>query len=527
MSRATHSTTLTPTETRSALAGRPRVRRWFASLLAAGMAAGSAGGAEETFSFETLQARARAMAAKPHVAPVRDAPEWLQKLTYDEHRIIEFDQSRTLWRNEKLPFQVQFFHPGWYFNQSVRIHEVRTGRAEIVPFRRDYFRYHRLKVGEVPASLGFAGFRLLYPVNSPDRPQDETGAFLGASYFRMLCQGAHYGLSARGLALNTGEPAPEEFPVFSEFWLERPAAGAKQMTLYALLDSDSVTGAYRFTIAPGAETVMQVKATLFARKNAKVFGVAPLTSMFWRGENSNARSEDFRPEVHDSDGLLMQTGAGEWIWRPLQNPAGVRVVTFTDTNPRGFGFLQRDRNFENYQDTEARYDVRPSAWVEPVGQWGRGHLRLVEIPTADEFSDNMVAFWVPETLPAPGEPIEVEYRLRWVMDQVRPPGGFVYATRHGKSLAQEKERDLHRFIVDFDGESLRALPADTAIEPVVTVGETAKVAHTSVLKNPVTGMWRAAIALRPDGSGRPVELRCFLRRSKDTLTETWSYLWQP
>jgi glucans biosynthesis protein len=320
---------------------------------------------------------------------------------------------------------------------------------------------------------------------------------------------------------------PEEFPVFTEFWLEQPKANAKEMTVYALLDSESVAGAYQFTLAPGRETVMQVKSAIFARKSVKVFGLAPLTGMFWRGENSNTRSEDFRPEVHDSDGLLMHTGTGEWIWRPLQNPSGVRAVTFSDENPQGFGFLQRDRSFESYQDTEARYDARPSAWVEPIGKWGRGAIRLVEIPTGDEFTDNMVAFWTPEQLPSPGEPLEVEYRLHWFVEQTRPPGGFVYATRHGKSLAQEKERDLHRFVVDFDGANLQALAADAAIEHVLTASDGAKIVHSTLLKNPVNGRWRVAFALKADGSGRPVELRCFLKLPPDTLTETWSYLWQP
>jgi glucans biosynthesis protein len=457
---------------------------------------------------------------------VRDAPEWLQKLTYDQHRIIEFDQNRTVWRAEKLPFQMQFFHPGWFFNQSVRINEIAGGQPRPIEFRREYFRYHQLKVGEVPSTLGFAGFKLLYPVNGPERPNDELGAFLGASYFRLLCQGAAYGLSARGLALNTAQPGPEEFPVFTEFWLERPSPSAKELTVYALLESESVAGAYRFRIAPGAETLVHVTAAVFARKNVAVFGVAPLTSMFWRGENSSERTEDFRPEVHDSDGLMLHTGGGEWIWRPVQNPAAVRVAAFADENVRGFGLVQRDRNFENYQDTEANYHARPSAWVEPVGKWGRGSVRLVEIPTKDEFNDNLVAFWVPEKLPALGEPLEIEYKLHWFMNQIGPPGGAVQSTRQGKSLAQEP--DLHRFFVDFDGPALRELPADTKdLEHVLTAGDAGKIVHSSLQKIPANGRWRVTFSIRPNADHRPVELRCFLRRPGQTLTETWSYLWQP
>lgn len=480
----------------------------------------------EAFDFGALKARAKELAAKPHVAPKRDAPEWLQKLTYDQHRIIEFDQARTLWREENLPFQMQFFHPGWFFNQSVQINQVVGGKSEPVKFDKDFFRYHQLKVGEVPSTLGFAGFKLLYPLNGPERPKDELGAFLGASYFRLLCQGAFYGMSARGLALNTVQPQPEEFPVFTEFWVERPAADARELTLYALLDSESVAGAYQFKLAPGAETIVHVKATIYARKSVTVFGVAPLTSMFWRGENSSGRTEDFRPEVHDSDGLMVHTGAGEWLWRPIQNPIAVRVAAFADNNPKGFGLLQRDRNFENFQDTEANYHARASTWVEPVGNWGKGTVRLVEIPTGDEFSDNIVAFWVPEKAPGPGETIDVEYKLHWFMNnEVRAPRGFVQSTRQGKSLAQEP--DLHRFMVDFDGADLRKLGADAKVEHVLSTTDNAKVTHSFIRKIAANDRWRVTFSIRPDPKHTPVELRCFLRRGDEALTETWSYLWQP
>lgn len=501
-----------------------RILRWLAlvSGTAATLLAQPAGA---PFDFAALKARARALAAKPYAPAVKSAPEWLQKLTYDQHRQIEFDPARSLWRGEGRSFQAQFFHPGWYFNRPVQINEVAGGRARPVAFKRDYFRYHQLPIGEVPADLGFAGFRLLYPVNGPARPHDELGAFLGASYFRLLAAGAYYGLSARGLALNTAEPGPEEFPVFSEFWLEQPAPGAKELALCALLESESVVGAYRIVLAPGETTVAHVRAAVFVRKAAKVFGIAPLTSMFWRGENTTERSDDFRPEVHDSDGLLLHTGAGEWIWRPLQNPAVLRTATFADRSPKGFGLLQRDRNFESYQDLEAHYHKRPGAWVEPVGDWGRGGVRLVEIPTKDEFNDNVVVFWIPETPPAPGAAVELEYRIHWSLRPPAAPGGFVHATRQGRSQAQEPDR--HRFIVDFDGERLRALAEDAGVEAVLDLGPGATELHRTVQKNDTNGMWRVAVAVKPDGSKRPVELRCFLRLKQEALTETWSYLWQP
>jgi glucans biosynthesis protein len=489
------------------------------------LAAAAVAGAEATFDFAALRERARALASRPYVAPKGDVPEWMRRLSYDELRRIEFDGRESLWLRERLPFQVQFLHPGFLYDRMVRLAEVRGGRATPLPFRREYFNYGDVKAGPMPETMGFAGFRLMFPFGGPGRPPDEIGSFLGASYFRFLAADSRYGLSARGLALDTAEPGPEEFPVFTEFLLERPAADATEISLFALLESASVAGAYHFRIAPGAVTEVKVKAVNYCRRQAKVFGLAPLTSMFWRGENGSVGVDDYRPEVHDSDGLLMQTGAGEWIWRPLDNPRHVRVVTFSDENPRGFGLLQRDRDFENYQDLEAMYHARPSAWIEPVGRWGRGVVRLVELPTKDEFNDNIVACWVPEKLPPPGEPVEFEYRVRWALGQIAPPAGFVRSTRIGKSAYYEP--GLERFVVDFDGARLRTLAAAAKLEHVLTVGGGARLNHSTLQKNPINGTWRVAFTLKPEGSGAPVELRCFLRDSSDVVTETWSYLWQP
>ena len=502
-----------------------RVLRWLAragSLALLGLAIAKAGA--QPFDFSTLRDRAKALAAAPHVAPKGQVPDWLRQLSYDDLRLIEFDGRESLWFREKLPFQVQYLHPGFLLDRMVHLHEVRDGVARPIPFRREYFNYRSLKSGQIPESLGFAGFRLMFPFHGSGTLLNEVGSFAGASYFRFLCPGAAYGLSARGLALNTWEPEGEEFPVFTEFWFEHVDARAKSMNIYALLESESVAGAYRFTVTPGETTLVQVKAALFFRKNAKVTGVAPLTSMFWHGENSDT-TRDFRPEVHDSDGLLVHNGAGEWIWRPLENPRAVRVASFVDENPRAFGLLQRDRDFENYQDLEASYHTRPSLLVEPIGQWGKGAVRLVEIPTTTEFDDNIVAFWVPEKLPPPGEAFEVEYRLAWGLDKIAPPAGFVRATRHGKSARYEP--GFERFVVDFDGAKLRSLGADAKLEHVVTVGEGGKLNHAALQKNAINGTWRVAFTVKPDGSGRPVELRCYLKKAGDSLTETWSYLWQP
>jgi glucans biosynthesis protein len=481
-------------------------------------------GADAKFDFEVLRARAKALAEKPYAPPRGEVPEWLRRLTYDELRLIEFDGRRSLWFKEKLPFMVQYLHPGFLFDKTVRLHEVRDGKAEPIPFQREDFKYRSVKPGDTPETMGFAGFRMMFPFDGPRTEHNEIGSFAGASYFRFLGRDTAYGLSARGLAINSGEPTPEEFPIFTEFWLERGDARSKSMNIYALMDSESLAGAYRFTITPGVSTVVQVKSAVYCRKNPKVFGVAPLTSMFWHGENSDAQ-RDFRPEVHDSDGLLMHTGSGEWLWRPLVNPRHVRVSAFADNDPRAFGLLQRDRNFENYQDLEASYHSRPSVWVEPIGKWGRGSVRLLEIPTSRETDDNIGAFWVPDALPTPGEPIELEYRMHWFMDQITPPAGFVRSTRHGKSAHYEP--GFERFVIDFEGAKLKAFAADAKLEHVLSVEGGGKLNHSSLQKNPINGTWRVAFTVKPDGSGKPIELRCFLRKTPDALTETWTYLWQP
>jgi glucans biosynthesis protein len=483
------------------------------------------GAQEEPFDLETLRFQARRLAAQAYHPRAGAVPQFLLDLNYDDYRRIRFNPDRTWWRRERLPFQLQFFHAGSIYSRPVQLHELDGHRVRDIEFDRGLFIYDRLELpGRLPDGMGFAGFRVLHDLN---KPGDELGAFLGASYFRLLCRRAFYGLSARGLAVNTTEPGGEEFPVFEEFWVQKPAADARALVVFALLNSPSATGAYRFDIAPGDTTVVRVRAVVYRRAEGPVIELAPLTSMFWHGENSRTTHGDFRPEVHDSDGLLLQRGSGEWLWRPLVNPDRVRVASLADENPRGFGLLQRDRDFEHYQDLEAHYHLRPSAWVEPVGTWGRGAVRLVEIPTPDETSDNIVAFWVPASPPPPGEPLEFEYRLHWFLDGgKRPPAGYTAATRISRV---QKEPASTRFLVDFDGSYLNAQRADPAIEPIVSVGEGAVLLPDTVTlqKNPYNGSWRVTFALKPDDSGRAVELRCFLRKTPHVLTETWSYLWNP
>jgi glucans biosynthesis protein len=481
--------------------------------------------AETPFDFEVLQYRAKTIAAQPYKEQPSRVPASFQKFTYDDYQMIHFDGARAWWRQDRLPFELQFFHPGWLYNKTVQLNELVGTAASRIEFSKQMFIYGGKKPWLTPSDMGFAGFKITTPLNQPDK-MDELAVFLGASYFRALGRDMRYGLSARGLALNTGEPGGEEFPVFEEFWVERAAADAKAVTVYALMDSPSVAGAYKFVITPGAETVMHVRAAVYCRKNPKVFGIAPLTSMFAHGENTGWAQNDYRPEVHDSDGLLLETGAGEWLWRPLTNPKVMRTVMFMDRGPRGFGLWQRDRQFEHYDDLEAYYQQRPSTWVEPVGNWGPGSVRLIELPTPDETNDNVVAFWVPEQLPSAGEPIAFEYNLHWLIDPGRrPPAGYVSSTRSAVVMGHP---ELRRFVVEFEGPYLKSQPEDPAIEAPVTVGVGARQVGTTVVqKNRFTGAWRVVFEIKPDPSAASVELRCFLRKGQHVLTETWSYLWSP
>ncbi len=480
-----------------------------------------------SFKFSDVQERARKLAAESYVDGRGAVPDWLLEINYDEWRDIRFRAAEALWRKEKLPFEVQFFHPGLFYDRPVVIHSVDAQGAKPLTFSPSLFDYGRNRfASRVPQRLGFAGFRFHYPLKKADY-KDEVIAFLGASYFRAVSRDTAFGVSARGLAIDTASPSGEEFPFFKEFWLVRPTPKAKEVEVYALLDSPRVAGAYRFVVHPGNDTYVDVEATLYLRDGVDKLGLAPLTSMFFVGENNHEAPRDYRPEVHDSDGMLIALGGGEWIWRPLGNPKRLRLSTHAVPQLAGFGLLQRDRNFDHYQDLETRPEVRPSVWITPRGDWGPGRIELIEIPTQSETNDNIVAFWVSDKPTTPEKPVTVAYRMTWnAGDSRRPPGGRVEATRHDRGTLE----NAHRFIIDFTGKDLAKLDASTVLEGAVTVGKGdgagGEILEQQVQKNPVTNGWRLTFQVRP-ASSDPVELRAFLRRGEDVLTETWSYVLEP
>ncbi len=480
-------------------------------------------GAASAFDLDDVAKKAQALAAKPYQAPVIRMPAELRDLDYDQYRDIRFRADKAVWRNEKLPFELMMFHQGRAVTEPVAINLVEPAGVRALAFNPSLFDYGKNKLD--PAKLkdvGFNGFRVHYALNSPQY-KDELIVFQGASYFRSLGKGHHYGLSARGLAVDTAAASGEEFPRFVEFWIEKPRPRATSLTIYAMLDSKRVTGAYRFVVTPGVETVMHVRARLFVRDRIEKIGIAPLTSMFTFGENQPGR-DDFRPEVHDSDGLSIQSESGEWIWRPLVNPRRLLVTSFSLTDPKGFGLMQRDRNPASYEDPEALYEKRPSLWVEPEGGWGPGRVELVQIPTPDETNDNIVAFWVPQQPLQTGRANEFAYRLRWQGQGMLPKDlAYVLQTRRGHGFMREPTKDIH-YVVDFDGAALRALKSDQGLEPVVWTDSNAELRERNLFRNRVNGTWRMTLRLRRLDANKPVELRGYIQRDQKPFSETWSYV---
>jgi periplasmic glucans biosynthesis protein len=484
--------------------------------------------APETFDFARLKGRARALASAPYAPRTRALPDALRRLDWDRYQTILFRDSRSLWVDDRSRFLVKFVHPGWHYDTPVRVHEVLDGSARDIALDSGMFDYTKsgLSGFGIDPTIGFAGFRVCFHTD----PKRDVASFLGASYFRAVGGDGQYGLSARGLAVDCGLGRPEEFPVFTEFWLERPARDAEVMTLYALLESKSIAGAYRFDIHPGPTLVMNVSSALYPRAPIERLGIAPLTSMFYQGASDRRAEADWRPQIHDSDGLAMWSGDGEWIWRPLANPRSLRFSAYQDRAPRGFGLLQRDRNFEHYQDDAAFYEKRPSVWIEARSDWGKGSVQLVELPAEDETVDNIVAFWNPAEPLQPAQELLFDYRLYWGSTPPFRPGlAEVAATRDGVGgvVGQKHKYFSWRFVVDFAGGSLPLIAKNAKVEPVINASRgTIEITSARLLAS--TGGYRAMFDLKPeDDNPVPIDLRLFLRVDGQPLTETWMYQWSP
>jgi glucans biosynthesis protein len=490
----------------------------------------------EDVTFQSIESRAKDLANKPYAAPDKeDLPKWMKDLSYDQYRDIRFNPDQALWAADKLPFRAMFFHPGYLFREPVALNEFTATHQQRIRLAEAYFNYGPLvkKRGELPADGGFAGFRLHSQLNGDYF--DELAVFQGASYWRALGKSQRYGISSRGIAIDTGsEGVSEEFPRFKEFWLRKPEPNDKSATVFAVLDGPSYSGAYSFKIEPGDDTVVDVTAVLYARKEVKRLGIAPMSSMFWFGENSRRKFDDFRPEVHDSDGLAIRMSTGERLWRPISNDTGKLEFSFFAMDKcDGFGLLQRDRRFSAYEDGEAAYNQRPSLWIEPTSDWGPGSVMLMEIPTTNELSDNTVAMWQPKETPKAGDRVEFSYKQHWTTaEDPSLAGGRVVATRTGLHDWQPEQRTI---AVEFAGGALEKTDEKDPTALVQAVGPNAdsvKIQGVAVQKLP-EGRWRVGFQVAPAAEGGKLadvgalELRCSLRRGEAFLTETWAYRINP
>jgi periplasmic glucans biosynthesis protein len=498
-----------------------RVLRWLTPIFLAGFAfrlvAAEPGAG---FSYGTLLTKARDLAASEYRPETRpELPEELKKLSYDDYQTIHFVGSEGPWHGESLRFSFQFFHRGFLYEDPVAMHLIEDGQVHDFPFSPKQFNYGKIHFATpLSADLQFAGLRVLYPLNSTNK-QDEVAAFLGASYFRLIGAHQRYGVSARAVAIDTAEPTGEEFPRFTQFWIQKPGSLESAVRFYALLDGPSVAGAYQFDLRPGDITQVEVQETLFFRKPVKKLGLAPATSMFLVGENRTRFVPDFRPEIHDSDGLLIEPDGADSLFRPLVNPEKEHVVSrFPVRKLKGFGLLQRDRQFDHYQDLVGRYELRPGLWVEPKQSWGTGAVELVEIPTPGEWNDNIVAYWVGSQPAARGQELHFSYRLSACVDAPEKPGLlFVEATR----LTPQHDKIPTRFVIDFAARNGKAPAADAALETTVETTH-GNIRNVVSEKNEVTGGWRTFFDLADPGS-KPVELKAFLHRGVEVLSETWAY----
>jgi len=489
-------------------------------------------GPPRAFSFERLKAQAKDLAAKPYEGPKRPAPEIISKIDYEAWGKISFKMDHALFADGPQRFPVSFFHLGMFFAKAVEMNVIANGEAREILYDQSYFDMPTDSVAKhLPLGAGFAGLRIQEPKDgSLDWKKNDWVAFLGAAYFRSIGELHQYGLSARAVALDVAvADRPEEFPDFTKFYIDS-AETADTITIYALLEGPSIVGACQFRMQRGKGVIMEIEQDLHLRKPIARLGLVPLTSMYWFSETVKKTGVDWRPEVHDSDGLAMWTGAGERIWRPLNNPPRIMASAFSDDNPRGFGLLQRDRNFDHYQDG-VNYERRPSLWVEPKGKgWGKGSVQLVEIPTDDEIHDNIVAMWVPAEPAVAGQQIDLSYKLYWQADEPFPsPLAVCVATRlgNGGQPGQPRPKGVRKFMVEFQGKPLENLPFGVKPEPVLWASRgTFSYVFTEAVPDDVNGHWRAQFDLTAEGT-EPVEMRLYLKVNGEVVSESWLFQYHP
>lgn len=499
-----------------------------------GLFFGSVAQSALAFDFEDVAKQAQALSEQGYSEPERNLPNELRDLDFGQYAQIQYKRDRDVWSGDDVPYTLSFFHEGMHYDSAIALHSIDgEGNVRDFAFNPDDFTYGNLDLADDIKNsddLGIAGFRINYDLDDAGR-KDETMVFLGASYFRVIGEDQVYGVSGRGLAVDTGLTSGEEFPQFKEFWVVKPTSSSQYLTVFALLDSASVTGAYRFVLRPGSDTVVDVKSRLFLRRPVEKLGIAPLTSMYLFGPAQPSADMNYRPAIHDSNGLLVSDSQNGWIWRPLANPAKLMINEQVTPRLRGFGLMQRGHEFEDYQDIDNRYDLRPSAWIEPQNEWGAGKVELIQIPTPNETNDNIVSMWLPETAPNPDTPLDYDYRFTVTQNESRyldSSLAWVEQTRRSRgevikdNLVREADGST-TFVVDFQGPSLSGLTGDANVSVQASAGDNGELVESRAVRNPATGGWRVFIKIKRSDNNMPLDIRAHLSQGDKRISETWYY----
>lgn len=463
---------------------------------------------------------AQSLAKKPFKAPNSDLPEAFANLPYEAYVGIRRTAEGMIWAGENIGFVIEPLHRGFLFASPLDIHLVEGGVAQKTPYDPAKFTFGRVVPPAQPGDISFSGFRVLVPREGEGL--QEIAIFQGASFFRALARGQTFGAAARVLALRTADPRGEEFPQIRAVWIERPTLASQTLIIHALVDSESASAACRLTLHAGEATIIDSECTLFARVALDHIGLAAMSASYLFGPVDRRRPDDIRPSVFEANGLQMFTGAGEWLWRPVANRETLQVSGFADKNPRGFGFLQRDRDFDHFQDDDQHWERRPSLWIEPIEDWGEGMVVLVEIPSESEANDNIIAYWRPKKPVAAGASLSLAYRQFWAWSPPeRPPLAHVAQSRGGRA-AQGKRR---RFAVDFVGDALADPGRAAEIKPMASTAPGA-VANIRTMLSPERKTLRVLFEIDPGGESL-CEIRLVLEAGGKPASETWLYRWTP
>jgi glucans biosynthesis protein len=479
-------------------------------------------GAPVSFAPGTVIEQARALAKKPFVPMAASLPDPFKTLSSDQYNSIRTLPAGRIWGNEQVGVAIEPLHRGFLFTNPVEINLVAQGVSQRLVYDVKFFDFSSISLPPKLPDIGYSGFRVLVaqnPSDANDARFTEVASFQGANFFRALTQGQVPGLVSRALAVRLADPKGEDVPIFRTMWIEKPSLVANALIVHAVIDSETVTGAFRFTIRPGEATIIDTEATLFARASVDNFGLGTMSATHLLGFMDHRKFDDFRPNVSEVCGLQIYTGAGEWVWRPVTNRDNLQISTFVDDKPRGFGLLIRDRSFEDYDDEDQHWEKRPSLWIEPLGEWGQGGVQLIEIPSESEANDNILCFWRPKQPLAAGSETSFAYRQFWCWDPPeRPSLARAMTSRSGRGAGKRR-----RFFVDFEGEIFAKAETAGELKANVTAAG-GKIAFVRIFPSDDKKSLKVFFELDP-GNDLSSELRLVLEAQGKPVSETWLYRW--